>query len=423
MKAVEFQLKRLLKVSPFTLAFVLFPFASLAVDVKDVPNPRQMNGAWVTDMAQMLDERTEAQLNSTIAQLERKNGTEIAVVTVPETAPAASPKEFTTKLFNYWGIGKKGKDNGVLFLISKGDRRVEIETGYGMEAILPDAKVGNIIDTQITPRFKQGDFNGGTLAGTKALVVAIENPQSSAVSQEATATATASTAQTVLPTQSSALEQEVTQYTDLSWVPIVGGGFILLLGIGAVAYKKSRQVFLEPEGQSRLRGSNHLFLCANCKKPMEKVDASTINSRLSRPEKVAQQLGSVKFEGWKCLDCSQQFTGGGYHIVACTSHSGQFKKCPTCQELTVTHTQQILNHPTEYSTGTRLIIDKCHCCNYYYEYKETIPRLPPPPPPPPPSSSSGGGYSGGSFSGGGSCSSGGSFGGGSSGGGGAGGGW
>jgi uncharacterized protein len=88
----------------------------------------------------ILDEPTEAQLNSVISQLERSNGTEIAVVTVPETAPSASPKEFTTALFKSWGIGKKGKDNGVLFLISKGDRRVEIETGYGVEAILPMPK-------------------------------------------------------------------------------------------------------------------------------------------------------------------------------------------------------------------------------------------------------------------------------------------
>ncbi len=104
----------------------------------------------------------------------------MAVVTVPETAPAASPKTFATELFNKWGIGKKGKDNGVLFLISVGDRRVEIETGYGVEGILPDAKVGNIINTQIIPRFKKGDFEGGTLAGTKALVVILESERSPA---------------------------------------------------------------------------------------------------------------------------------------------------------------------------------------------------------------------------------------------------
>jgi uncharacterized protein len=153
----------------------LFPFPSLALTVQEVPNPRQNNGGWVTDMAGILTEQTETQINQMISQLEAKYGTEMAVVTVPKTAPADSPKQFATELFNYWGIGKKGQDNGVLFLISVGDRRVEIETGYGVEAILPDAKVGNIIDTQIIPRFKKGDFEGGTLAGTKALVVILES--------------------------------------------------------------------------------------------------------------------------------------------------------------------------------------------------------------------------------------------------------
>ncbi|HEY9609604.1 TPM domain-containing protein [Allocoleopsis sp.] len=414
MTAERFQLKRFLKASPFTLAIVLFPCVGLAVEVKDVPNPRQINGTWVTDMAGMLDEPTEAQLNSMISQLERKNGTEIAVVTVPETAPAASPKEFTTKLFNYWGIGKKGKDNGVLLLISKGDRRVEIETGYGMEAILPDAKVGNIINTQITPRFKQGDFKGGTLAGTKALVVAIEKPQSSSVSQKPTPTAIASgTAQTLLPTQSSALEQEPTEDAKVPW-GLLGGGGALVLAIGTAAFM-NRRVLIEPEGRSRFKGGRRVCICANCKKRMEKVDESIIQFTLSKPEQVAQQLGSVRFEGWKCPECSQQLTESGFHRVAYVPRFSRFCECPTCEELTATRTTQILQHPTEYSTGRRLIIDQCQCCDYYQEREETIPCLPPPPPPS--SSSSGGGSSGGGSSGGGS------FGGGSSGGGGAGGSW
>jgi uncharacterized membrane protein YgcG len=248
----RFQFKRLLKASPFTLAIVLFPCVGLAVEVKDVPNPRQINGTWVTDMAQMLDEPTEAQLNSMISQLERKNGTEIAVVTVPETTPAASPKEFTTKLFNYWGIGKKGKDNGVLLLISKSDRRVEIETGYGMEAILPDAKVGNIINTQITPRFKQGDFNGATLAGTKALLVAIKKPQ-----------AAISTSQTFLPTQSSTFSQEVAQDDDFPWVPLVGGGVLLGGGLvlaSAASHNGKRhqhRMAVKPSGYTSQVSSKH----------------------------------------------------------------------------------------------------------------------------------------------------------------------
>lgn len=418
MQLVGTPLQRLLQTTPFVLLFVLVPFTGLALDVKDVPNPRQINGTWVTDMAGMLDEPTEAQLNSMIAQLEHKNGAEIAVVTVPETQPAASPKQFATTLFNYWGIGKKGKNNGVLFLISKGDRRVEIETGYGIEPILPDAKVGNIIDTQITPRFKQGDFKGGTLAGTKALVVAIEAPQPSSGRQPATPTTKVpSTRQTSLATQPSTLTSEAPQDANVPWGLISGGGLVVLvLGCGIATFKKNREVLLEPKGYSRFTDSNRVFLCTQCKKRMKKVDASILESRLSKPETVARQLGSVRFEGWECPECSQPLTEFPYHLVVYPSKSDRFSRCPNCQELTATRTKKTLKSATRYSAGKRLIIDECHCCSYRKEREETIPRLPPP------SSSSGGGFSSGGFSSGGSFG-GGSFGGGSFGGGGAGGGW
>lgn len=121
------------------------------------------------DMADLLSPDSEAKLNQMITALEETNGAEIAVVTVPNTKPSASPEAYTTKLFNTWGIGKKGLDNGVLFMVSKEDRRVEIETGYDLESILPDAQVGNIIQTQVTPQFKQGNFDGGILQGTQTI--------------------------------------------------------------------------------------------------------------------------------------------------------------------------------------------------------------------------------------------------------------
>ena len=102
-----------------------------------------------------------------ISELEAKNGAEIAIVTVQETSPSASPKAFTTELFNYWGIGKKDGNNGVLYLISVGDRRVEIETGYGLTKILPDETIKNIIDKEIKPDYKEGNFDAGTLKGIK----------------------------------------------------------------------------------------------------------------------------------------------------------------------------------------------------------------------------------------------------------------
>ncbi len=311
-----------------------------------MPNPRQVNGTWVTDMVGILDESTEVELNSMISELERQNGTEIAVVTVPETAPSASPKEFTTALFNYWGIGKKGKNNGVLLLISKSDRRVEIETGYGIEPILPDAKVGNIIDTQIIPRFKQGDFNGGTLAGTKTLVVALNASAFSSTSKKPTTTAKTSPTQQKsksLADRPPSLSSEPTQDIGIPWWLLAGGGGLALAS--SIAVSRHLRVFVRPEGQSRLSGSNHLIYCAHCKKRMEKVETTTIDSNLSKPEKVAQKIGSVRFEGWKCPTCSQQLTGLGFHLIAWVSNSDRFSQCPTCQELTVTRTKKILSMP------------------------------------------------------------------------------
>lgn len=404
MNTISLNVKYTFLSAPLWLS-VFLPLPSHALTVEEVPNPRQEYGGWVTDRAAILSDETEAKLNRMISELEEKNGAEIAVVTVPETSPSATPKEFTTTLFNHWGIGKADVDNGVLFLISTGDRRVEIETGYGVEGILPDAKVGNIIETKITPQFKQGNYDRGTLAGTNALIAALEP---SLVSSES-----------------------VTR----PWIPLVGGGGIALLVCTSVVLGKRYRrnlfrglgliVVVPPEGRSRINGNgNRPVYCAKCEQPMERLYNSTVQPNLSNSEKIARNIGSLKFERWKCPHCSQHLAAEGFHLIAYRSNSSQFQECPRCQELTVTRTEKMIKAATTYSSGKRLITDTCHCCNYRKEEEKRIPRL----------SSSisssyrGGGSSGssggsGGGSGGGSCGGGGGFGGGSSGGGGAGGGW
>ncbi|MEO1760548.1 MAG: TPM domain-containing protein [Cyanobacteria bacterium J06629_18] len=158
----------------FLFIFLIGHFPTKAIPIAEVINPRTSYGGWVTDMADMLKPDTENQLNQMISQLETENGSEIAVVTVPDTVPFPTPKAFTTKLFNTWGIGKAEKDNGVLVLVSKSDRRVEIEVGLGFPDILSNNQVQNIIDRQILPKFKAEDFDGGVLVGTKAIVTILQ---------------------------------------------------------------------------------------------------------------------------------------------------------------------------------------------------------------------------------------------------------
>lgn len=150
---------------------------AIAIPIEKVPNPRQINRGWVTDMVNILTPETEAEINRLVSEIERKNGTEIVVVVVPDTIPEKTPKAFATKLFNYWGIGKKDINNGILFLVSFNEKRVEIDVGLGLENFMTSDKTLNLIKTHITPYYKRGNYDQGTLEGTKALTSYLLNYQ------------------------------------------------------------------------------------------------------------------------------------------------------------------------------------------------------------------------------------------------------
>jgi uncharacterized protein len=112
-----------------------------AEPLTSIPNPRTRDGTWVTDMPGMLRSDTIARINSMIGEFERTNGGEMAIVVI-RSLDGLSIEETAVKLFELWGVGKKSRDNGLLLLWSTGDRRVRVEVGYGLEAVLPDGKVG-----------------------------------------------------------------------------------------------------------------------------------------------------------------------------------------------------------------------------------------------------------------------------------------
>jgi WD40 repeat protein/formylglycine-generating enzyme required for sulfatase activity/murein DD-endopeptidase MepM/ murein hydrolase activator NlpD/roadblock/LC7 domain-containing protein len=133
-----------------------------------VINPKKTNNNWVSDMAGIISDEDETSINTLIDQLEKKTSAEIAVVTV-ESVGDMTPKNFAHELFNFWGIGKKGKDNGILVFLVMDVKRIEIETGYGTQRVLTDGKVGEILDTYIMPKFREGDFGKGIFAGVQAM--------------------------------------------------------------------------------------------------------------------------------------------------------------------------------------------------------------------------------------------------------------
>lgn len=126
----------------------------------------------VVDEANLLDRAAEARLTARLAAHEEAGGNQVVVVTVPDLG-GYSIEEYGYQLGRHWGIGQKGKDNGVLLIVAQDERQVRIEVGYGLEGELTDALAANIIHAVILPRFRSGDYSAGIEEGAMAIMDAL----------------------------------------------------------------------------------------------------------------------------------------------------------------------------------------------------------------------------------------------------------
>jgi uncharacterized protein len=122
----------------------------------------------VNDYAGMLSPQTAQLLESRLEQLEQATGAQVAVLTLAslEDEPL---EDFSVRVVETWKLGRKGVDDGVLLLVSRDDRKLRIEVGYGLEPTLTDVRCRRIISNLIVPRFREGDFDGGISAAVEAI--------------------------------------------------------------------------------------------------------------------------------------------------------------------------------------------------------------------------------------------------------------
>lgn len=136
----------------------------------------------VIDLTHTLDSSTQQRLTDQLADLEQRKGAQIAVMLLPTTAHA-DLETFTTELFRAWKLGRKGIDDGILLLVIKDDRKVRIEVGYGLEGLVTDLLSHRIIEEQMTPAFRQGDYAVGVQHAVDALSVLVEGGDLPAVDE------------------------------------------------------------------------------------------------------------------------------------------------------------------------------------------------------------------------------------------------
>ena len=325
--------------------------------IGSIPNPRVKDGTWVTDLPGALRADTVARLNQSIADIENTHGIEMAVVVV-RSLDGLSIEDFAEQLFNLWGIGKKNKDNGLLFLWSTGDRKVRVEVGYGLEGVLPDGKAGAILDNYVINRFKDGEFDAGVLAGVDAVLAAARDE----------------------PVALPAIGTESYEDDDsLSWLAWLGS---IPVGLGGLAAYRRWQ-------RSRRRK------CPQCRTWMARLSDSDDDELLSKGQVAEERINSVEYDVWKCPSCAHHFT------LRYAKWMSTYAKCPQCNNRTKSSTETVLSAATTSSSGSARVLEQCAFCSFTREYTKTLPRITQ-------SSSSSSGRSGGS-----------SFGGGRSGGGGA----
>jgi len=127
----------------------------------------------VTDLTSTLSRGELAALEQKLAAFEARKGAQVAVLLVPTTQPE-TVEQYAIRVFGEWKLGRKGVDDGALLLVAKNDRKLRIEVGYGLEGVLPDAVARRIVEEEIVPRFKQGDFYAGIAAGADRMLRVID---------------------------------------------------------------------------------------------------------------------------------------------------------------------------------------------------------------------------------------------------------
>ncbi len=414
------------------------------VDVAALPSPRAQN-SWVHDGAGVIGDRA-ADINRVADALEADTSAEVAVVTVPSIGDEV-PREFATALFNAWGVGKKGKDNGVLIVHVLDQRRVEIETGYGVEGTLTDARAKRIIDEVTIPFFKAGSFADGHYETVRSVDHALRHNGSlgrltdgwdrppGVRKDEALGTATP------LPTATRvAFNGPAEAYWTLGglsvWVLLLlalgffvdpylvyriyywagaadyaGAGFATY-HIADATWPTTVAPFVLPvvsaAGVFGLRRLVKWWFqsrprkCSACaklvRKPLPEADDDKF---LDKGQRAEEMVESINYDVWLC-ECGQ-------HRVDRYRLWSSYKKCPSCSYRTSKTTSETISAATYTSSGQARVTTQCSNCSHHSVSYRTIPKL---------TRSSSSSSSGGSYGGGGG---GGSFGGGSSGGGGAGG--
>lgn len=430
--------------------FVSFTYA-VEYTVETVPNPIKADAhSFVSNPDGILKMETVQQINLMLDSLKAQTSVEVGVVAV-NSIGQADYLNFATELFTYWGIGNAKQDYGLLVLFVLDQKKVKIETGYGLEGVLPDAICARIRTQLMVPEFKNKNYDAGLLAGIQAINATIrQEPIVEAVKtpiawNQILPIAIAAYLLLVLLTWigiANAIQKTkknpklITNLSRYKAIKNDKSGIISLVAImlpvivfiGILLF--SQPVFLLlliPVPFTTLPGNIYGKLmmlkirrqpipCNVCDGKMHILSEKQEDTYLKLAQQFEEQLHAIDYDVFVCDKCANE-------AIFMLDKPSAYSECPKCgTKAFILKDKRTIVAPSYVSNGTERSTFYCKFCGYQENKNNTIPRLKHTS-----SAIAGGAIAGGFFSGGGGFGSGGggggSFGGGMSGGGGSGGGW
>lgn len=406
------------KEQPEKAAFVADSTKTLAVEkhekskpwtIKSIPNTRlRSNSIHVSDPDSIIGAAYCDSINRILSSV--RDSADIFVVAVNQVENADG-NEFTNELFNYWGIGDKDKDNGVLMFMTMTPHFLRIETGYGMEGILTDALCSRIERDAIKPLFLQDKYPEGILEGVKAMA-AILGSRNIGVSRFA---------QIVAEEKAEAkrkAEQDQLDIEEGTHFLLIIGKILLFLHIcfslylmkvhvadyrkakknSAIQAAKTENDKLHAETKALVEASDSAWFvyllfplvfivyipirliirkkrrqtrhCPICGKPLRLLSEKEEDKYLKKNEQLEEKNGAIEYDVWYCEECDdvnvEQYRGALFDY---------YKKCKKCgaHQFHKAETTVVLE-PTYYECGEKETVFRCEHCGHEERTRTSIPK-------------------------------------------------
>lgn len=349
------------------------------------PNP----GYRVLDQANLVSPAAESRLEALSAAVDKATSAEIAVVTV-KSLDGMSIEQYSNELFNQWGIGKRGVNNGVLLLVARKERRARIEVGVGIEPVLTDGRCGEILARYLTPEFRKKNYEAGIVAAVEEIARTLESSpaESTGIIDSTHPTEIQTTAFSsmiafflfgLLTSGLSVMASRSSLFS--KWLYAVSTVMLSATVIAVFVHDWTNATSAERAFLPLLpllpfvafgfitRRFLQIHSCKECGRRMDLLSEIEDDTYLEIGERIEEKIGSVDYKVWVCPVCLTK------DKEAYIKRLLNYLPCPKCGRRAYRVVSTVETPATASSTGRERMEGTCKACSHTVSTSREIPMI------------------------------------------------